>query len=591
MPTNQKLTTLRAEMAAKDIDAYIVSNADPHHNEYVAERWRCRAWLSNMHGSNGTVVVTKDWAGLWTDSRYYEAAEEALQGSEIELVRMSDIGVLSIEKWLKQNLREGQTVGFNGADTDLKQARSLIRTLEQARLKTQADLDLIELIWKDRPAAPIGKLFIVEDEYAGQSVEEKIKQVREKMKASSIEAYLLGRTDESCWLFNFRGTDIKDTPTPYCYTLITEDEVTFYINPEKLTSASRKKFETAGVTIKSYDSIEQDLKSIELGLRILIAPNYISYKLSEAVKHCICIESLPIVTGLKAVKNEVEIKHLKQALIDDGAALVKFYTWLYTALKRGEKVTELSASHKLTSYRAEVDGFRHVSFESIMGYGSDGALNHYSVDETNDKAVLPENIFLIDSGGNFTHGTTDTTRTIPMGEPSQLQKEDYTAVLYSTLDLMTAEFAEGATGAQLDGICRQALWKSGKNFKHGTGHGVGFGLEVHEGPQNISCKSIEEIKLGMITTVEPGCYRPGEHGIRIENMVHTVLSKETEFGRFFKFENLTFCPINTDLIERSMLPQHHIDWLNNYHEEILEKLNPLLNEEEQAWLKHECRAI
>lgn len=578
-------------MKAEQIDAYIVSNADPHHNEYAADRWKSRSWLSNMDGSYGTVVVTQDWAGLWTDSRYYEAAELDLADSEIELIRMSDVEVLGIEAWLKKNLTEGQTVGFNGADTDLRQARTWVKNLQQARIKTETQIDLIDRIWEDRPAPPEGKLFIVDDCYAGKSIEAKIQQVREKMKSQGVEAYLLGRTDESCWLLNFRGTDIKDSPTPYCYTLITEDTVIFYVDDQKLTSESRQKFETAGVSIKSYDAVVEGLNNIDPSQRVLIAPNYISYQLAEAVKHCTCIESRPIITDLKAIKNETEVKHLKKALIDDAVAMVKFFTWLYSSMKHGEQITELSASDKLESFRAQIEGFRHVSFRSIMGYAGNGAIVHYSVDEASSKPILPENIFLIDSGGNFLHGTTDTTRTIPMGEPNQIQKDDYTLVLQCMLDLLTLEFVEGATGAQLDGICRQAMWKAGRNFKHGTGHGVGFGLEVHEGPQGISGRALEEIKLGMITTVEPGCYRPGEHGIRIENMVHTVLSKETEFGKFFKFENLTFCPINTDLIERSSLPQHHIDWLNAYHTEIIATLSPFLNEEEQAWLKHECRAI
>lgn len=591
MQANQKIALLRTEMAAAGIDAYIVSNADPHHNEYVAERWCCREWLSGMKGSAGTVVVTADWCGLWTDSRYYEIALDALVGSEIELIRSSDLNVPSIDKWLKSNLKSGQTVGFNGADTDLKQARDWVKQFDQASLKARTDLDLIDIIWKDRPEAPKGELFLVDDSYAGQSIESKITAVRDEMTTAGVEAYLLGRTDESCWLFNFRGTDILNAPTPYCFTLVTQQAVIFYVDAEKLSPTARTKYESAGVTIRDYDAVKQDLEELESSVRILIAPNYISYQLSEAVKQCMQIESRPIVTDLKGVKNETEVAHLKRALIDDGAAIVKFYTWLYGSLRNGEPVTELSASRKLEACRAEFDGYRHVSFDSIMGYGPDGALNHYCVDEASDKPVILENIFLIDSGGNFIHGTTDTTRTIPMGEPTQLQKEDYTIVLHGMLDLLLLEFAEGATGGQLDGICRQAMWKHGRNFKHSTGHGVGFGLEVHEGPQNISGVSAERMKLGMISTIEPGCYRSGEHGIRIENMIHTVLSRETEFGRFFKFENLTFCPINTDLIDPSILPKHHIDWLNDYHVEVLQKLSPLLNEEEQAWLKHECRPI
>lgn len=591
METNQKIALLRKEMKAVGIDAYIVSNADPHHNEYVAERWRSREWVSGMKGSSGTVVVTGDWAGLWTDSRYYESAEADLAGSEIELMRMSDLDVPSIDTWLKSHLVKDQVVAFSGADTDLRQGQAWVKSLETGLLKTETELDLIDRIWADRPEAPKGELFIVEDHYAGQTIEEKISRVRDEMKTTGVESYLLGRTDESCWLLNFRGTDIVDSPTPYCYTLFTEEEVIFYVDAEKLTVEAQEKFEAAGVTLRDYDEVVADLQELDAAQRVLVVPNYISFQLAEAVKHCVQVDARAIVTDLKAVKNETEIEHLKRAMIDDGAALVKFYHWMYGRLERGELVTELSASRKLEGFRAEVEGFRHVSFDSIMGYGADGALNHYCVDESSDKPVLAKNLFLIDSGGNFTHGTTDTTRTIPMGPVTQEQRDDYTIVLSSMLDLMMIEFAEGATGAQLDGICRQALWKHGRNFKHGTGHGVGFGLEVHEGPQGISGLNMEKMKLGMVTTVEPGCYRPGSHGIRIENMVHTVLSQETEFGRFFKFENLTFCPINTDLIVRSLMPAHQIEWLNRYHAEVLEKLSPLLNADELAWLRHECRPI
>jgi len=591
MQVKDKLSSLRAAMTAESIDALIISNADPHSNEYVADRWCCRQWLSQMKGSMGTVLVTADWCGLWTDSRYYEIAADAIADTEIELVRMSDLDVPAIDVWLKMNLEDGQTVAFNGSDTSLTQAKAWNKSLKLAGLEVRTDLDLVDPIWTDRPAPPKGELFLVADQYTGQSIENKIALVRKEMAEQKIDAYLLGRTDESCWLLNFRGTDINATPTTYCYTLVTPEQALLFIDADKLTEEARGNFEAAGVTIKDYEEIETTLQGLNSSCRLLMVPGHISYRLAQAAEHCVQVEDRPIVTDLKAIKNATEVGHLKQALIDDGAAMVKFYTWLYRSLNNAEVVTELSASRKLEACRAEVDGYRHVSFESIMGYGPDGALNHYSVDESTDKPVSLENIFLIDSGGNFVHGTTDTTRTIPMGEPTQQQKEDYTAVLHSMLDCLMLEFAEGATGAQLDGVCRQALWRHGRNFKHGTGHGVGFGLEVHEGPQNISAISTEKMKLGMITTIEPGCYRSGEHGIRIENMVHTVLSQETAFGRFFKFENLTFCPINTDLIEPSMLPAHQIEWLNSYHAEVLEKLTPLLNEEESAWLEHECRPL
>jgi Xaa-Pro aminopeptidase len=589
MAVAEKLAGLRSAMSAEGIDALIVDNTDPHGNEYVAPRWCCRQWLTEMKGSSGMVVVTADWSGLWTDSRYYEIAIAALEGTEIELVRMSDIGVATVDEWLKANLEEDQTVGFNGTDTSVKQADAWSESFQQAGLNVRSDLDLIDLIWLDRPAAPKGELFLVDDKYMGMSIEAKVAEVRVKMKQQKLDAYLLGRTDESCWLLNFRGTDIEASPTPYCHTLVTPEDVLFFVDPEKLTAKAVLKYEAAGVTLKGYNEIESALGDLDASTRLLLIPEYAGFGLAKAASHCVQIKGRAIVTDLKAVKNSVEVAHLKQALIDDGAAMVKFFVWLYRSMREGEDMSELKASRKLEALRAEVDGFRHVSFESIMGYGPDGALNHYSVDEESDKPVKNENIFLIDSGGNFLHGTTDTTRTIPMGEPTQLQKEDYTAVLSSMLELLMLEFAEGANGAQLDGVCRQVLWKHGRHFKHGTGHGVGFGLEVHEGPQNISGRSTEKMMLGMISTIEPGCYRAGKHGVRIENMVHTVLGQDSEFGRFFKFENLTLCPINTDLIERSMLPAHQIEWLDNYHVEVLEKLSPLLNAEEREWLAHECR--
>lgn len=591
MTTSDKLTQLRQAMADASADAYIIANADPHNNEYTAADWHFRHWLSGMKGSNGTVVVTAEWAGLWTDSRYYEAAEMALEGTGIELMKMSDFDVPSISEWLKKNLESGQSVGFNGGITNLKQAKAWVKEFNLVGIKSLSDLDLISPLWTDRPAAAEGELFIVEDQYAGVSIQDKIASVRAKMTEEKLDAHLLGRTDESCWLLNFRGTDMVDNTTPYCHTLVTQDKVILFINRAKITSEAREKFETAGVTISDYDAIDTALQGLDASTRLLIIPNYLNYNLAKNTAHCVQVESRAIVTDLKAAKNATEIKHFKQCHIDDGVAMVKFYVWLYRTLNAGDSVSELSASKKLLSCRTEMEGFRHASFESIMGYGPDGSLNHYSVDETNDKPVLLENIFLIDSGGNYLKGTTDTTRTIPMGAPTQEQKEDYTAVLSSMIELLTFEFAEGTTGAQLDGICRRPLWAAGRDFKHGTGHGVGFGLEVHEGPQNISGVNTEKMKLGMVTTIEPGCYRPGSHGIRIENMVHTVLSKQTDFGRFFKFENLTICPINTDLVDPAFLADRHRTWLNDYNQEVYEKISPQLNDEEREWLKHECRAL
>lgn len=591
MQVTEKLSSVRALMAENDVDALFVSNSDPHNNEHVADRWRCRQWLSHLKASSGVVVVTANWCGLWTDSRYYETAILALKGTEIELMRASDVDVPKIEEWIKKELPDGSTVAFNGVDTSVTQAEVWMGSLQPAGFKIRTDLDLVDSIWKDRPQPPCGKFFFVDKSIVGESVESKISRVREEMKSRKIDAHLLGRTDESCWLLNFRGTDIENNPTPYCFTLVTLDRVVLFADGEKLGSNDRDSLVAAGVEICDYAEVENALRALDASARLLIVPNHTSYALKQAGDHCVGVKDRALVTDLKGIKNETEVANFKRILIEDGAAMVRFYCWMYETLRSGGEVSELSASHKLEACRAEIDGFRHVSFESIMGYGADGALNHYSVDESSDKPVHLEGLFLIDSGGNFVLGTTDTTRVIPMGEPTALQKADYTMVLRGFIDLIALKFAEGATGAQLDGICRQAMWATGRNFKHGTGHGVGFGLEVHEGPQNISGTCKELMKLGQITTIEPGCYRPGQWGIRIENMVHTVLSSENEFGRFFEFENLTFCPINVDLVDPSLLNPQHISWLNSYNAEVLEKLSPLLDESQRAWLRNECRPV
>ena len=591
MQVAEKLSSLRTLMAENDVDVLIVSNSDPHNNEYVAERWRCRQWVSHMKGSSGVVLITANWCGLWTDSRYYETAILALKGTEIELMRSSDMDTPKIEEWIKKELPDGSTVAFNGADTSVTQAEAWMGSLQPAGFKMRTDLDLIDRVWKDRPQPPCGKFYFVDEVIIGESVESKISRVREEMRSRKIDAHLLGRTDESCWLLNFRGTDIANNPTPYCFTLVTLDRVVLFVDSEKLGDDGRERLAAAGVEVCDYTEVENELRALDASTRLLLIPNHASHALKQAGNHCAIVKDRAFVTDLKGVKNPTEVANFKRILVEDGAAMVRFYCWIYETLRNGGEVTELSASRKLEACRAEIEGFRHVSFESIMGYGPDGALNHYSVDESSDKPVHQEGLFLIDSGGNFVLGTTDTTRVIPMGESTDLQKADYTLVLRGFIDLISLKFAEGATGAQLDGVCRQAMWLHGRNFKHGTGHGVGFGLEVHEGPQNISGTCKEIMKLGQISTIEPGCYRPGQWGIRSENMVHTVLSSENEFGRFFEFENLTFCPINVDLVEPSLLNAEHIAWLNAYNAEVVEKLSPLLDDAQQAWLKNECRPV
>lgn len=591
MTTVEKLSALRGWMKENGIAAVVISNGDPHNNEYQASRWLSRQWLSGFKGSNGTMVVTADKSGLWTDSRYYVAADGVLQGSETRLFRASDPGVETFVEWLKTELGEGDVVSFSGGDVSEANASAWVSQFKVAKISCRTDLDPIDAIWKDRPEPPCGKLFMVDDQLTGETSSSKLQRLRALMKTRGVEAYLCGRTDESNWLLNFRGTDIQNCTTPYCYTLVTADEATFFIDSGKLDEAARTKIQSAGFTIKGYGDVKTALSALGEETRLLMVPEYTNHNLYQAGSHCFLVTDRALATDLKAVKNAVEVENFHKVSVLDGAAMVRFYFWMFSELNAGRKVSELSASKKLYDFRAELPGFRHVGFESIMGYKAHGALNHYSVDESSDIEVTLDGLFLIDSGGSYENGLTDTTRVMTMGNATDLQKMDYTLVLACMIELLIAEFPLGATGAQLDGICRRPMWNHHRHYGHGTGHGVGYGTEIHEGPQNFSLRGVEEIKVGMITTIEPGIYRPGEYGIRIENMVHTVVSSDSDFGKFLKFENITINPINVDLVDTRYLEARHLTWLNDYNAEVYAKLAPLLNEQEAAWLKHECRPV
>lgn len=591
MTTVEKLTALRGLMKSNGVAAVVVANGDPHNNEYQAPRWQSREWLSGFKGSNGTMVVTADKSGLWTDSRYYVAAEEVLQGTETQLFRASDPGVETLVEWLKSELNEGDVVSFSGENVSEANASAWISLFKVAKISCRTDQDLVDEIWENRPAAPCGKFYMVDDSLTGETSAAKLQRLRTLMKSRGIEAYLLGRTDESNWLLNFRGTDIENYTTPYCYTLITGDSATFFVDPAKLDGDARTRIEGAGFTIKGYDDVAAALAEMGEETRLLMIPEYTNHNLYQAGSHCFLVKDRALVTDLKAIKNSVEVDNFHKVSILDGSAMVKFYFWMFSELKAGRKVSELSASRKLRDFRSELPGYRHIGFDSIMGYKSHGALNHYSVNEESDFELSLDGLFLIDSGGCYENGLTDTTRVVPMGSPTEQEKMDYTLVLCCMIELLTAEFPVGSTGAQLDGICRRPMWNHHRHYGHGTGHGVGYGTEIHEGPQNFSLRGVEEFKVGMVTTIEPGIYRPGEYGIRIENMVHTVVSGDSDFGKFLKFENLTINPINVDLVDAQYLEARHLTWLNNYNAEVYEKLSPLLNEQEAAWLKHECRAV
>ena len=586
-----KLTRLRREMQQQGVDAVIVADADPHNNELVAAPWMYREWLTGFHGSNGTAVITQDQAGLWTDSRYFIAAEDALRGTGIDLYRMGEDDVPKLEEWICETLASGHTVSFPGGETSLALARSWEKPLEKHGLSVRTDLNLVEAIWTDRPAIPTGAIDSLPLEYAGHSFTEKLAQIREKMRQDKLDAYLLGRTDETGWLFNIRGSDLPDSSVVLAYTLITASEVSLIVDPRKLSAEQREQLAADDCRLRPYGEVVDALKELPEHSRLLIDPQHINHQLSRQLTHCELVEERSIATDLKAIKNEVEINHLKQCHRDDGAALVKFFYWLSCQVKQGAQVSELSAAGKLRDLRAAISGFRHVGFSTIIGYNAHGALNHYCVTEETDMPIHAEGLLLVDSGGSYQNGLTDTTRTVPLGPVTEQQKVDYTCVLKGLLRLSMAVFPKTATCAQLDGICRSAMWEQQRDFKHGTGHGVGYGLEVHEGPQGLSARCQEQMKPGMVTTIEPGLYREGEYGIRIENVVLCVEKAESKFGSFYQFEDLTCCPINTRLVQPDMLNDQEIEALDRYHAWVIESLADKLTADEQAWLINQCSPI
>ncbi len=587
----ERILTIREWMAKNNIEAIILGNSDPHANEYSAERWMGREWLTGFHGSNGTVVVTADKAGLWTDSRYYLLADIALEGTGIDLFRMSDHGVQKLQDWLACELKSGQKVAVMGLEVSLLNVELWSHALNARGVEIVDSLDFLNEIWTDRPDAPVGEIYQVPTEYAGVSVADKVAKVRAEMDVQQLDAYLLGRTDESAWLLNFKGTDIKNRTTTYCYTLVTADKVEFFIDDRKLSTEMKKELASQGITICAYEGLVSRLTELKSNDRILIAPVYLNYSLFQSLKHARAIRSRSIVTDFKAIKNSVEMSHLRACMVRDGAAIVKTHVWIYDQLKHKKPLSEWRVSVKLEEMRALQDDFAHVSFESIVGFNGNGALNHYCVTEDTDVDIHAEGVLLLDSGGLFMSGTTDTTRVIPLGKVHADHRKDYTLVLKCLMKLMRTQFPQGTTCAQLDGICREQMWQYGRSFKHGTGHGVGFGLEVHEGPQNISPVTVETMELGMLTTIEPGIYHPDDYGIRLENMVHTVEAETNKFNDFYQFENITFCPFSPELLDLELLTDDELAWLNSYHSEVLERLTPQLEADEVAWLENECRTI
>ena len=592
MEINSRIKSLRALMHEKNIDVYIIPSSDSHQSEYTQEHFKSRQWISGFTGSAGTVVITKEKAILWTDGRYFIQAEKELEGSEVELFKMGEKDVPTINKYLRENLKEGQTLGFDGKLFSYKEAEKMKQELSKKGININVDYDLVDNIWTDRPELPKGKVFIHDIQYSGLGVDKKLKCIRDIMSEKNADYYLVSSLDDIAWMFNIRGFDILYNPVVISYALIGLKEATIFIENEKLDVELSKYLEENNIDIKGYFDIKEELGLLPVEENIYLDQSKTSVWAYENIPSDMKkLDGNDIVEGLKSIKNEIEVKNFKRAQVRDGVAMVKFLHWLESNIK-DNNITELSASKKLEEFRAEGENYISLSFDTIAGYKDHGAIVHYSADKESEYKLKAEGMLLLDSGAQYLDGTTDITRTIVLGEISDEEKRDFTLVLKGHIALSRAKFLYGTTGTQLDILARTPLWEEGKDYKHGTGHGVGYLLGVHEGPQRISSVN-SEIKLesGMFVTNEPGFYKRDEYGIRTENILLVREERQTEYGKFMKFETTTLCPIDLKGIDKTLLDESEKRWLNEYHKNVYEKLVPHLNKQINEWLKVQTKQI
>lgn len=590
---NQRLESLREVMKREHLAAFIFPSTDAHQSEYVADHWMGRAWISGFDGSAGTAVVTMHSAALWTDSRYFLAAEDQLKGTEFQLMKLKIPGTLSIAEWLGKELQDVDSpeVGLDGWVNSYSSTSGLIADLRKAGgITVRTNFDPLEEIWKDRPSIPLKPVEIQPMEFAGEDVSSKIKRIRQALRAQHADGMLVSALDDIAWTLNLRGTDVHCVPVFVSYLLIASDKVSLFVDEAKVSSEIRAYLESNGVSIYKYNKVEEGLKAYS-EYNILLDGNETSYYLWKAVRCQEIVQASSPIPAMKAVKNEAEIAGYRSAMLKDGVAMVKFLKWLLPAVEAGGE-TEISIDKKLTALRAEQKLFRDISFDTIAGYQAHGAIVHYEATPETDIPLKPEGLLLLDSGAQYQDGTTDITRTIALGPITEEMKHIYTLVLKAHIQLELAKFPDGASGTQLDALGRECMWREGFNFLHGTGHGVGSYLSVHEGPHQIRMEYMPTpLRAGMTLTDEPGLYLAGKFGVRIENTVLLSDYMKTEFGKFLQIEPLTLCPIDTAPIDLAMLMPEELAWLNEYHTKVYAELAPYLDEEEKKWLENATKAI
>lgn len=592
---NQRLEKLREVMRREHLSAFIFPSTDAHQSEYVADHWQGRAWISGFNGSAGTAVVTMRSAALWTDSRYFIAAEEQLRGTEFQLMKLKVEGTPTISDWiaseLSQNEDECREVGLDGMVNSYNDTMALISDLRKAGgITVRTNFDPLEQIWMNRPAIPENPVEIQSLNFAGETVDDKIQRIRKALREHHADGILVSALDDIAWTLNLRGTDVHCNPVFVSYLLISSDQVSLFVNPKKISSEVKAYLDEHGISLFDYNQVEEGLESYA-DYNILLDGDETSFCLWKSVKCQEIIAAKSPIPVMKAVKNATEIEGYHRAMLRDGVAMVRFLKWLKPAVEAGGQ-TEMSIDKKLTSLRAEQNLFRDISFDTIAGYQAHGAIVHYEATPETDAPLLPEGLILIDSGAQYLDGTTDITRTIALGPVTEEMKHIYTLVLKGHIQLELAKFPDGASGTQIDALSRECMWREGYNFLHGTGHGVGSYLNVHEGPHQIRMEwKPTPLRAGMTVTDEPGLYLKGKFGVRIENTLLLKDFVETTFGKFLQMESLTLCPIDTAPIDVDMLLLEEVEWLNAYHREVFEKLSPYLEDEEVGWLAEATKPL
>ncbi len=589
---NQRLESLREVMRREHLSAFIFPSTDAHQSEYVADHWQGRTWISGFNGSAGTAVVTMKSAALWTDSRYFLAAEEQLKGTKFQLMKLKIEGTPTISEWLAQELQgENAEVGLDGMVNSYHETMGLIADLRKSGgITVRTNFDPLGLIWTDRPAIPANPVEIQPMEFAGESVASKISRIRTALRQRHADGMLISALDDIAWTLNLRGTDVHCVPVFVSYLLISSQQVSLYVDSAKINDEVKAYLTENGISLYPYNKVAEGLERYS-EYNILLDGDETSYFLWKTVKCQEIIAGKSPIPAMKAQKNDREIAGFRQAMLRDGVAMVKFLRWLKPAVEAGGQ-TEISIDRKLTSLRAEQHLFRDISFDTIAGYQAHGAIVHYEATPETDVALKPEGLILIDSGAQYQDGTTDITRTIALGPVTEEMKHVYTLVLKGHIQLELAKFPDGASGTQLDALARECMWREGYNYLHGTGHGVGSYLSVHEGPHQIRMEwKPTPLRAGMTVTNEPGLYLSGKFGVRIENTLLIKDYQTTEFGKFLQMESLTLCPIDLIPVDFSMLQPEEIEWLDTYHRDVFEKLSPYLEGEDLEWLREATRPV